>query len=160
MKRDHSRSQVAAAISRIPSGVAILTASYKGRVTGMLASWIQQASFDPLMVTVCVKKGRPIEALIEGSNKFLLNILGENPSEMFRHFGRGFSVDEDAFENLGVQVNDSGVQLADAIAHIECHVVAKMPAGDHQVYLGEAVAGDADATLRPYVHTRKTALGY
>ncbi len=42
---------LAAAVAKIPSGLAVLTATHKGRSTGMLASWVQQASFEPLMLT-------------------------------------------------------------------------------------------------------------
>ena len=75
------------AVAKIPSGVAVLTAADAGTSTGMLASWMQQAAFEPLMVTVCVKAGRPIETLVAASRSFVLNVLGENPTDMFKHFG-------------------------------------------------------------------------
>ncbi len=157
---DVNQQQVAAAVGRIPSGVAVLTARHGGRATGMLASWFQQASREPLMITVCVKQGRPIEALIDDSGKFVLNILGEDPKEVFKHFGRGFAPEEDAFVGLAVGDVAGGVTLAAAVARIECSVVARMPAGDHLLYLGEATAGDADLSFRPHVHVRKSGLGY
>ena len=46
-------------LGRVPSGVFILTASDgEGRETGMLASWVQQASFEPQQVTVAVNGTR------------------------------------------------------------------------------------------------------
>ena len=149
-----------AAVGRIPSAVAILTATHQGRSTGMLASWVQQASFEPLRVTVCVKKGRPIEGLIDGSGKFLLNILGEDSKDMFKHFGRGFGLHDDAFEALAVRQRETGVLIVSAIAHVGCEVVAKWDAGDHQLYLGEVIAGDAEADGRPHVHLRKSGQSY
>ncbi len=157
---DASQDQRAIAVARIPSGVAILTARYESDSTGMLASWIQQASFSPLMVSVCVKRGRPIESLIDRANSFVLNVLGEDPKEMFKHFGRGFAPGQPAFTGVESRVTDYGVRLDAAIASMECRLVSKTEAGDHTLLLGEVVDGDGDATVRPFVHLRKTATGY
>jgi hypothetical protein len=58
----------ARALGRIPSGLFILTARFEDQSTGMLASWVQQVSFDPPLVSVAVKKGR-----------FVANWLVTNP---------------------------------------------------------------------------------
>lgn len=160
MPSDASREAVAAAVAQIPSGLAILTAAHEGRSTGMLASWIQQASFDPLMLTVCVKRDRPIEPLIDAAGRFVLNILGEGSTEMLKHFGRGFALGDDAFAGLRVHLRDYGIQLDGCLAHIACEVSAKVPAGDHFLYLARTVAGETQARARPHVHLRTTAVGY
>ena len=51
---------LAAALGRIPSGLFVLTATSGGAETGMLASWVQQCSFDPPQVTVAVNKERDV----------------------------------------------------------------------------------------------------
>jgi hypothetical protein len=53
-----SVNDVSAALGRVPSGIFILTTGYEGRATGMLASWVQQAGFEPPMVTVAVRRDR------------------------------------------------------------------------------------------------------
>ena len=108
------------ALARIPSGVSILTATYGDRSTGMLASWIQQASFRPPMISVCVKRGRPILGLITPSQCFCLNVVGEGDSSLMKHFGSGFSIDDDAFTGLNIEGGPFGVLLRDAIAHLQC----------------------------------------
>ncbi len=150
----------AAAVARIPSCLAILTASHKGESTGMLASWVQQASMSPLMVSVCVKRGRPIEAIVDASGRFLLNILGEDSTTLLKHFAAGFAPGEDAFENLQIHQEDAGVRIEAAIACIGCRVVAKTPAGDHFLYVAEVIDGSCDEAARPFVHLRKTARSY
>lgn len=152
--------RIATALGRIPSGLAILTAAHDGRSTGMLASWIQQASFDPLMVSVCVKRDRPIETLIDGSGRFVLNIVGADDKGALKHFGKGFGPDENAFEGQAAAEHESGVILESAIAHVMCTVSAKVAAGDHHLYLGEAQDGAAVAEAQPFVHVRKSAVCY
>src|SRR5687768_64119 len=89
---------VGRALGQIPSGGSILTARDGERVTGMLASWVQQASFESPAITVAVRHGRPVQELIEASGHFVLNLIGEDRGPMFKHFSRGFGPDEPAFQ--------------------------------------------------------------
>ncbi len=73
---DTTSDPIAEVLGKLPSGCSILTAGHEGRSTGMLASWIQQGSFEPLLLTVAVKHGRPLVELVEGSGRFIVNILG------------------------------------------------------------------------------------
>lgn len=160
MAQVSAEERIAAAVGKIPSGLSILTAADGERSTAMLASWIQQASFEPLMVTVCVKKDRPIESLIDASSRFVLNIVGSEAKSLLKHFGRGFAPDEDAFKGLSTTRSQYGVLLNDAIAHIECTVSEKLTAGDHFIYLGEAREGNVVGDSQPYVHIRKSGGSY
>jgi len=132
--------QIGRALGRVPSGCSILTAQHSGCSTGKLASWVQQCSFEPPMVTVCVKRGRPILELIDGSKRFVLSVVGEDPTTMFRHFGKGFALDQDAF--AGVETSDSefGPVLSACIAHLGCVVKDRVSAGDHELFLAEVKA--------------------
>ena len=49
---------IAPVLGRVASGIYILTIRNQDQETGMLASWVLQAGFEPPMVTVAVKKGR------------------------------------------------------------------------------------------------------
>ncbi len=151
---------IAEVLGRLPSGCSILTAGPQGRSTGMLASWIQQASFEPLLLTVAVKRGRPLEALVEDSGRFVVNILGSDPKEMFRHFGKGFGPDEPAFEGLACRATEFGTILDDALGFLECMVQFRMEVGDHWLYVAEPVSGGAGAESEPYVHIRKSGRSY
>ncbi|NOT00098.1 MAG: flavin reductase family protein [Phycisphaerales bacterium] len=160
MMPEKIREPLMAAVARIPSGVGVLTAIDRGHPMGMLASWFQQAAFEPLMMTVCVKKGRPIESPIDGSGKFLLNILGEESQTLMKHFAKGFGPDDDAFDGVGHHYRNSGIELEGAVAVIECKVVSKIEAGDHFIYVGEAFMGEPKGTGRPRIHSRSTAANY
>ncbi|MEE8170285.1 MAG: flavin reductase family protein [Phycisphaerae bacterium] len=157
---DSTLSDIGKALGRIPSGCAILPARSRRGATGMLASWVQQTAFEPPAVTVAVKKGRPIESYIDESGGMALNLIGEDPSAMFRHFGRGFGPGEEAFEGLQTRAVDGGIALDGAIAVLSCRVTAKHDAGDHWLYIAHVTAAEAPADGRPYVHLRKNGLGY
>jgi len=154
------RASIGAAVGRIPSGCSILTVEHAGRATGVLVSWVQQASFEPLCLSVCLKAGRPAAELIADSGKFLLNVLGDDPKPMFRHFGRGFTLEEDAFAGLEAERTPFGPLLKACIAHLGCAVTQKINAGDHDLYVASVVEGDVLEGATPYVHLRSSGLSY
>ena len=154
------REQLGRALGRIPSGCAIVTARHGNNCTGMLGSWVQQAGFEPPMISVAIKKGRAIEGVIEGSGEFVLNLLSENPTAMFKHFGKGFELGQDAFAGLAVREVACGIEIADQIARLSVRVKSKCDAGDHVVYVGEVVEASAKEEGRAYVHIRKSGWSY
>lgn len=158
VKRDQE--SIGAAVGRIPSGCAILTATHAGRSTGLLVSWVQQAAFEPMALSVCVKRGRPVEELIEGSSRFLINILGHHPAAMFKHFGKGFSLEEDAFAGLDIRTTEYGPLIESCIAHLGCSVMNKVPAGDHNLYIASVEAAGVVDGAAPYTHVRKSGYSY
>jgi len=154
------RDNIGAAIGRIPSGCSILTVEHEGRSTGVLVSWVQQAAFEPPSVTVCLKQGRSAGELVDRSKRFLLNVIGHDPNAMFKHFGKGFSLDEDAFAGLAVRRTDFGPLLESCIAHLGCEVRDTVAVGDHHLYVAEVRAANVTAGATPYTHLRKSGLTY
>ena len=157
---DPTSDPIAEVLGKLPSGCSILTAGHEGRSTGMLGSWIQQASFEPLLLTVAVKRGRPLVELVEGSGRFVVNILGSDPKEMFRHFGKGFGPDEPAFEGLACRATEFGTILDQVLGFLECMVQFRMEVGDHWLYVAEPVSGGMCVESEPYIHTRKSGRSY
>ncbi len=160
MKED--RNDIGSAIGRIPSGCSILTVQHGNRATGLLVSWVQQAAFDPPSITVCVKGGRPALEMIDGAGCFVLNVIGADPRVWFKHFGKGFALDEDAFLGLIVEQTALGPLLTDCIAHLGCRVRDKLSIGDHELYAAEVVSARAPESpdAAPHVHIRKSGLSY
>src|SRR5438874_1811187 len=121
----------AAALGRIPSGIFILTARRDEAETGMLASWVQQCSFRPLQISLALKKQRPLASWLHAGAAFTLNILAEGQKELVAHFGRGFELDQAAFQGMEVDRKLAhGPVLKEALAYLECRVSSIMPAGD------------------------------
>lgn len=157
--------QVASVIGRLPSGLCILTArSAAGQTTGMLASWVQQASFDPPCVTVAVNRKRFLNAWLSGTRHLALSIIGEGQKQFLGHFSKGFEPGENAFEGLSVSHAANGCPvLLDALGWLAGDVIGHVEAGDHFVYAVEIQEAGHPANLdqsRPWVHIRKSGLSY
>ena len=56
---------LAQALGRIPSGLFVLTVRNGAKETGMLASWVQQCSFDPPRLTIAIRQGRDVLEWLE-----------------------------------------------------------------------------------------------
>ncbi|MCP4248132.1 MAG: flavin reductase family protein [bacterium] len=160
MSDGQSPEAIGIALAKIPSGAAIATASHDGKSAGMLASWIQQIAFEPPMVCLAVKHGRPIEAVIDAAGTFVLNFVGQGGQKIFGQFARSAAPSENAFEGLDVEYRPAGPVLGDCIGHLACEVTSKHAAGDHHLYLAKVTAAQADADAEPYVHHRTSGLSY
>ncbi|MGB3789247.1 MAG: diflavin flavoprotein [Phormidesmis sp.] len=121
------------ALGRISSGLYIITATKGDVQSAMLASWITQASFEPLGFTVAVAKDRAIESLMQVGDTFVLNVLEEgNHLPLMKHFLKRFPPGADRFAGVRTRpANNKSPILADALAYLECEVSSRMELSDH-----------------------------
>ena len=111
-------------LGRVPSGIFILTIGTGSRATGMLASWVMQAGFEPPIVSVAVKLGRYVCDWLTAGEPFVLNLVGESQKEFLKHFGKGFAPGEPAFDGLNIAHCARGVPiLSETIGHMECEPI-------------------------------------
>jgi flavin reductase (DIM6/NTAB) family NADH-FMN oxidoreductase RutF len=152
---------LAAALGRIPSGLFILTVRHGSNETGMLASWVQQCSFDPPQISAALRKGRDVLAWLTEGAAFTVNVIPEGGKALVVHFGKGFDSGEPAFNGLEVRRDDETppVLLA-AHAYLACRVTAQLEVGDHVLVVGRVVAGGVLHPGHPTVHIRKNGLKY
>jgi flavin reductase (DIM6/NTAB) family NADH-FMN oxidoreductase RutF len=150
----------AGALGRVPSGLFVVTARSGEQETGMLASWVQQCSFDPPQVSVAVRRDREVIAWLTPGAPLTVNVLDATQTDMIVHFGRGFPLGAPAFEGLDVERPNGAPVLSDALAYLECRVVERLPAGDHDLFIAQVVGGRVLSEGQPMVHVRKSGLHY
>lgn len=151
------------ALGRISGGLYIITAQ-KGEVSSaMLASWVTQASFKPLGLTIAVAKDRAIESMMHAGDKFVLNVLEEgNYQTLMKHFLKRFAPGADRFSGVKTQPGSNGSPiLTDALAYMECEVVSRMELSDHHVVYATVDNGRvSNPEALPAVHHRKVGNHY
>jgi flavin reductase (DIM6/NTAB) family NADH-FMN oxidoreductase RutF len=150
------------ALGHIPSGVFILTVGTGQRATGMLASWVMQAGFEPRMVSVAIKQGRYVCDWLSEGQPFVLNIVREGQKSLLKHFSHGFEPGQPAFDGLEIMHCARGVPiLKDALGHLECEPASHADSGDHRIFLAKVVRGRlVDNENGPMVHIRKSGAHY
>ena len=149
-------------IGQIPSGIFVLTIGTGARATGMLASWVMQAGFDPPTVSVAVKQGRYVCDWLSEGQPFVLNVVGDGQKDFLRHFGKGFAPGETAFDGLEITHCARGVPiLKDALGHLECEPAGHVDSGDHRIFLAKVVRGKMNnGDAKPMVHIRNSGERY
>ena len=160
-----AKEQIAPILGRIPSGVFIMIAGDGAQQeTGLLASWVQQASFEPPQVTIAVNKSRYLVDWLKAGSPVTLNQVSKGDGILFKHFGKGFEPDADAFDGIETIAAENGLPLLTAaMASLEGTIVSQLEAGDHIIYLADITSATAHqdaANFDPFVHVRKNGFNY
>jgi flavin reductase (DIM6/NTAB) family NADH-FMN oxidoreductase RutF len=150
-----------AALGRVPSGLFIVTAGAGDAATGMLASWVQQCSFEPPQLSLALRRGRGLNDHLQAGDAFTVNVLADDQTHLIAHFGRGFDPGEPAFAGIDVEQPDGAPPiLKEALAYLLCRVAGRCDAGDHDLVVGEVVDGELLNDGAPMIHIRKSGAHY
>ena len=123
------------------TGVTVVTAYENGEIHGMTANAVTSLSLDPPLVLVAVDKKAAMHATLVSSRCFALNILTEDQEPLSRRFAsRG---PKDVNDLTWIKSVGGAPILADALAWVDCRLTEILPGGDHDIFLGEILAGDA-----------------
>lgn len=149
------------AVGRIIGSLCVLTAKQGEVESGMLASWVSQATFNPPGLTVAVAKDRAVESLTHIGDAFALNILQEG-KQLRKHFMKKFAPGEARFSGVEIEEGNNGSPvLKDALAYLECTVRDRMECGDHWVLYATIDRGHVnDPDGKTAVHHRKSGSYY
>jgi flavin reductase (DIM6/NTAB) family NADH-FMN oxidoreductase RutF len=153
------QSDSATAVGHIPSGLFIVAVEEPSSkvIDGYLASWVQQVSFKPMMVSLAIKPGRPAYDLIKAGHEFIINVVGDHEKAFLKHFWKGYDPANNPFDVLK---HDHAV-LLDAKSAIRCKFVSSQKPGDHEVIFAEVLASYVmNSESKPMVHVRKSGADY
>ncbi len=154
-----NKKQVGKALGRVASGLFVVTAKCEDKEDAVLASWVNQCSFDPPMVSVVLGQLRPARLLVEASSAFIVNVLGTESKDLLKHFFK--APNGSVFEGLKTKKGIHGIRiLEDAVSYLECEVKNIVSAGDHIVYTAEIVGGKTLQGGEPYIHVRDNGFNY
>lgn len=155
--------EVAKALGRVSGGLYVVTAARDNSRSAMIASWVAQASLEPLGLSIAVAKDRAIESLMQEGDQFVLNCLPEGGfGPTMKHFLKRFPPGQDRFEGVGFTDAECGSPIIDAAsAHVECMVVSRMETADHWIVYAEATGGAVrESGVQTATHRRAVATYY
>ena len=155
------------ALGRIVGSLCILTAqkgTQENALTGaMVASWVSQASFAPLGLSIAVAKDRAVENLLHKEDIFALNILStKSQQQVLRQFLQSFPPGANRFSGLTLETSPGGQPiLPEALAWLEGCVKQRMECGDHWLIYAEINFGKVlDQEGVTAIHHRRTGANY
>jgi len=149
-------------VGKIPSGLFIITVTDGESKEGFLASWIQQVSFEPLMISIAIEPERPVLERIREVGCFCVNIVGHQNNGLLKPFWGGAKDGVNPLDAVETVVTPRGnVLLSDSMAVLECELRETLPAGDHVIVLGEVVETRLlKPEDKPMTHVRKSGSSY
>ncbi len=153
----------ASAVGHIPSGLFIICNKNQktSKIDGFLGSWVQQVSFSPLLVSLCIKPGRPASDAIMAGEIFTINVVGEHNKNYLKHFWSGYDPEKNPFAEIKHTDNNGAVSLNDSMSTITCKMSATLSPGDHNIIIAEVLESNInEESSSPMVHIRKSGLDY
>ncbi len=115
----------------------------EGAPCGLTVNAVCSVSLNPTLVLVSVERAADSHDLIRDAGAYAVNVLTGERGEWL---SRRFAAQEcgDKFEGIAFHPERTGAPvLDDALAWLDCTVTHALPAGDHTLFLGEVLAGDA-----------------
>ena len=140
-------------LGRFASGITVVTTrDAEQRDVGMTVSAFCSVSLDPPLVQVCVDHAASLYAALVVSTRYGVSILAAEQEALSRRFATAESTRR--FDGIGYKRGESGVVLLeDALAHLECALVARHETGDHTMFVGEVESATA-RNARPLLYYR------
>ena len=126
----------------IPYGLFVLGAAHGGNATAATVNWVTQASFNPPLVVVGIKKDSGAHAMVKDSKKFALSMLAQGQKGIAGALFRHVEPKDSKFGDFAFEKGANGAPIiSDAPASVECEVVGFYELGDHSTVVGRVTEG-------------------
>ncbi len=126
---------------RFATGVTVLSTIADKETWGMTANAVTSLSLEPPLVLVAVVRNSATDGYLKTSRCFALNILSAEQKHLSTRFSGPGPRD---FSDLETKTAVTGCPvLVEALGLVDCRVVDVFSGGDHEIFIGEIVAGDA-----------------
>ncbi len=135
------KDKIIEAMSRFTYGIYVLTTMKDDEKHGMIASWVSQVSHEPPLVMAAIRKNRRVHPIVLETGAFALHVLDKEDTRIIARFK--LPQPAQRFEGLECITLETGCPiLKDTLAHLDCRLVETVDAGDHTLFIGEALAAD------------------
>ena len=141
-------------LGHFPTGVSIVTTvDPNGRPCGLTVNAFASVSLEPRLVMICVEHNADSHDCLVASGVYAVNVLEEEKGEAL---SRRFSTWglEAKFEGVAFNSATTGAPILEAaLAWVDCRITERYAVGDHTIFIGEVLDGDAREG-RPLVYYR------
>jgi flavin reductase (DIM6/NTAB) family NADH-FMN oxidoreductase RutF len=131
-----------AAMSGLPTGVTIVTASGPEGPAGATANAVCSLSIDPMMMLACLDRGSRTLLAVQAADRFGISVLHSGQEPIARTFATKAPVAE-KWAGVSWSDRDGLPAIDDALIWIACDLRDVISAGDHVIVTGEVRAVEA-----------------
>jgi flavin reductase (DIM6/NTAB) family NADH-FMN oxidoreductase RutF len=127
-------------LGHFATGVTVVTTGGVAGLHGMTANAVASLSLDPPLVLVAVDRRALTLDYLKKNRCFAVNILQLEQEELSRRFAAPGPKD---FSDLKIATAATASPiLAGCLAYLDCKVVDILAGGDHEIFVGEILAGE------------------
>lgn len=106
----------------------------------VMVNWLTQASFDPPLVVLALMKEALSTGMVAATGEFSINIPGSDQLEFAKTFIKRPQHERNHLAGYEFYTQTTGAPIfKDALAFVECKVVATVDRGDHLIFVAEVV---------------------
>lgn len=121
------------------TGVTVVTTRVGEEMFGMTANAVTSLSLNPPLVLVCVDKRAAMLEYLRTSKCYAMNLLAEAQQDISTRFAMKGPKE---FSDLDWFAAETGSPVFRAsLAYVDCRVVDIAAGGDHDIFIGEIIAG-------------------
>ncbi|MDX2440127.1 MAG: flavin reductase family protein [Desulfobacterales bacterium] len=125
-------------LGKMTYGIYVLTSAADQVINGMIASWVSQVSYDPLLLMAAIHPNRYTHDLINKNGYFVLNVISKRQKDFLQRFkGPNPKL---KFSSVEWEKGITGAPiLTDCIGYMECKVKETYAPGNHTLFVGQVV---------------------
>lgn len=143
------------AMSRLATGVTVVTASAGGHDHAMTANSFTSVSLDPPLVLLCVQQDRGFHEAVTASGRWGVSVLAESQRATASWLSTPGRPLHGQLERVPHYRSESGVVLLEgALAVLECETVQAHAAGDHVIVVAQVLRAEHTDRGEPLVYFR------
>lgn len=140
-------------------GVYVLSSMNEGEYCVSTVTWVSQASFEPPLISVCIKRGSASYKIVKKRGEFILHLLGENQKDMASSFFKPTLLEHSKLNGHKFKLHNELPLLNEVPAYLHCKVIEVLEDGDHPLFLAEVIDAKINYKSKP-LELRKTDWSY
>lgn len=146
-------------------GMFILTAKATKRYeetpyAATTVTWVSQASFEPPLIMLALRKeGWALDA-VRQSNHFVLHILSKSQKDMAKTFFKETKISLNKINGFEFELTSQGIPILEEVsAYLECETEEFIDRGDHTVLIARILDAKVRHAMEPML-LRETGWSY
>ncbi len=138
-----------AAMRVLSYGVYIVSAKSGDSISAAIVTWVSQASIEPPLIMMGIKRDGRIYYKVKDSKKFVLNIVGEDQKKFAASFMKKCEVDGNKINGYIFTEGKTGAPVfKDVPYYMECEVRQWIDGGDHDIVTADVIEAGATKEAR------------